>query len=173
MPKTPEMINDARAYINGSADFYPTTELELPEIESLTADVEGAGLSGKIEAPVEGQIDSMEAKITMRVLTAQGMTLIAGRPITLDVYADIQRFDAGANAYSHSQMRSAMRGRIKSVKPGSLKRGETTDSEFTIEVHYLKIEYDGKTTVEIDKFGYKCVIDGVDLLREVRANIGM
>lgn len=173
MPKIPEMINDSRSYVDGNADYYPTTEFELPEIAALTADITGAGLAGKIEAPVVGQIDSMETKMTLRVPTAQAMALSAGKAISVENYADIQNFDSGANEYAHTQMRSVIRGRTKSVNPGTLQRGETTDAEITIETHYLKVEFDGKTACEIDKFGYKAVVNGVDLLADVRSNLGM
>lgn len=169
----PEMINDSRSYIDGNANYYPTTEFELPEISGLTADVTGVGLAGKIDAPVVGQIDSMESKLTMRVPTAQAMALVAGKAISVENYADVQGFNSGANKYEHTQMRTVIRGRTKSVNPGSLQRGETTDAEVTIETHYLKIEFDGKVACEIDKFGYKAMVNGVDLLADVRNNLGM
>ena len=49
----------------------------------------------------------------------------------------------------------------------------TTDSSNTIEVHYIKIEVDGNMIVEIDKYGYKCIINGVDFMATIRRNIGM
>ncbi|MGF9821967.1 phage major tail tube protein [Brevibacillus agri] len=33
--------------------------------------------------------------------------------------------------------------------------------------------HDGETVVEIDKFNYVCVIDGVDYLAKVRSNLGL
>ena len=66
-----------------------------------------------------------------------------------------------------------MRGRIKSHKPGSLEAGSTSDAETVIEVHYVKEEMSGKTLAEIDKYGYKCVINGNDIMAPIRANLGM
>ena len=49
----------------------------------------------------------------------------------------------------------------------------TADASNTLECHYIKFEVGGKTIVEIDKFGYKAVINGVDIMEAVRRNIGM
>lgn len=173
MAKVPEMINDSRTYINGNANYYPTSEFEPPELATLTTDVTGVGFSGKMSAPVVGQLDSMEAKMTMRVPVAEAMALSAGEAIEMENYADVQNFDAGANETVHAQMRAAIRGRVKSVNPGKLQRGETTDTELTVEVTYFKADFDGKNACEIDKFGYKAIINGKDLLEDVRKNLGM
>ena len=54
-----------------------------------------------------------------------------------------------------------------------MKAGDAMESETVIEAHYIKIEYEGSTILEIDKYGYKAVIDGVDVLEDIRKNIGM
>ena len=172
--KVPEAINDMRAYINGSNDdMVGVKELELPDFASLTAEVTGIGLAGKVDAPIEGHFDSMESKLTWQLPTKTATKLIGGKTVSLELYADKQYFDSGADDYVHEQYRVAMRGRVKSHNPGKVKAGEATDSETTVEVHYIKIEIGGENVCEVDKYGYKCVIDGVDLLEVVRKNIGM
>ena len=172
--KIPEVINDMRVYMGGSSnDMIGAKEVELPEFSSLTAEVTGIGLAGKLDAPVEGHFDGMETKLTWQLPTKTASTLIGGKTVSLEMYADKQNFDSGSNTYVHEQYRVALRGRVKSHKPGTIKAGEATDSETVIEVHYIKIDIDGQTVCEVDKFGYKCVIDGVDLLEQVRKNIGM
>lgn len=49
--KIPEVINDMRAYIDGADDLIGVNEVELPDLKSLTEDIEGIGVAGKIEAP--------------------------------------------------------------------------------------------------------------------------
>ncbi len=172
--KVPEVINDMRAYMDGSADdMIGVKEVELPEFASLTAEVTGIGLAGKVDAPVEGHFDGMETKLTWQLPTKTAARLIGGKTVSLELYADKQYFDSGSDAYVHEQYRVAIRGRVKSHSPGSFKAGEATDSETTIETHYIKIDIGGSTVCEVDKYGYKCVIDGVDLLETVRKNLGM
>lgn len=47
------------------------------------------------------------------------------------------------------------------------------ESKTTIECHYIKISIGDSELCEIDKFGFKSVVGGVDLLEQVRRNIGM
>jgi len=171
--KVPEVINDVRVYINGSDSAVTASKIELPEIKNLTADVTGIGLAGKIEAPIQGHFDSMECTISWQVPTVDNAQLFGGEAISIEAYADVQGFDGGESQYTHDQFRVAMRGRIKSHKPGSLEAGSTSDAETVIEVHYVKEEMSGKTLAEIDKYGYKCVINGNDIMAPIRANLGM
>ena len=41
------------------------------------------------------------------------------------------------------------------------------------EVVYMKIELDGRERVELDKYNYKYVVDGVDQMASVRTALGM
>lgn len=171
--KIPEVINDLRVYLDGGTSAISASQIELPELQSLTTDVTGIGIAGKISAPIEGHFDSLEAKITWAVPTETNAKLFGGAAISLEAYADVQGYDGGQSEYTHEQYRVAMRGRIKSHQLGSLQAGNTTDNETTVEVHYLKVELGGKELCEIDKYGYKAVVGGIDMLEQVRANIGM
>lgn len=171
--KIPEVINDMRAYIDGADDLIGVNEVELPDLKSLTEDIEGIGVAGKIEAPIAGHFDSLELKMTWQVPTKTSSRLVGGSTLVLELYSDIQNWDSGANDYEHEQYRVAVRGRVKSHNPGKFKAGSKTDSETVIECTYFKIEMGGSTLCEIDKYGYKAIVNGVDLLQQVRANIGM
>lgn len=168
-----ELVTDWRAYLDGKKDMYGVKEFQFPELTNLTTDIEGIGIAGKINAPVHGHFDSMEATLKWQVPNTMSLGLYGGRAISVEAYGDIQGFNAGATEYTHDQLYVSMRGRIKSHKPGTMKAGDAMESETTIEVHYLKIEYAGSTICEIDKYGYKAVIDGVDVLEAIRKNIGM
>lgn len=171
--KIPELINDMRAYIDGSDDMISVKTLELPELASPTEDVTGIGVMGTISAPVHGHFDSGEATLTWQVPTKTSTQLVGGAPISLDAYADRQGFDGGENKYEHIQYHVVIKGRVKSHNPGTLEAQKAMESTTTIEYHYLKISLNGEELCEIDKYGYKCVINGVDLMGIVRSNLGM
>ena len=136
--KIPEVINDMRAYIDGADDLIGVNEVELPDLKSLTEDIEGIGVAGKIEAPIAGHFDSLELKMTWQVPTKTSSRLVGGSTLALELYSDIQNWDSGANDYEHEQYRVAVRGRVKSHNPGKFKAGSKTDSETVIECTYLK-----------------------------------
>lgn len=168
-----ELITDWRAYLDGKTDMYGAKEIEFPDFKNLTTDIEGIGIAGKINAPVHGHFDSMETTIKWQVPNKMSLALFGGKPVSIEAYGDIQGFNSGETAYTHDQLYVSIRGRIKSAKPGTMKAGDAMESETVIETHYLKVEYGGSVLCEIDKYGYKAVIDGVDVLEEVRKNIGM
>jgi hypothetical protein len=171
--KIPEVINDARAYIDGADDLIGVKTIELPSFGSPTEDVTGIGVAGTISAPVQGHFDSMETALEWQIPTKTSSRLVGGAPISLDVYADIQGFDGAETAYTHDQYHVVVRGRVKNHEPGTVEAQKPMNSKTTIETHYIKIEYAGEVLCEVDKYGYKCVINGQDLLAQVRANIGM
>lgn len=169
----PEVVNDMRVYLNGADDMIGCKEFKMPKLDALKAAVEGIGIAGKIDAPIEGHFDSLEAELTWQLATKTSTRLVAGTTVSLDAYADLQSYDGGSSAYAHDSYHVVIRGRVKSHDPGKLKAGETMESKTTIECHYIKISIGDTELCEIDKFGYKAVVNGVDLLEQVRRNIGM
>lgn len=172
--KIPELMTDMRAYLNGADDMISVKEVELPELKSLTTEITGIGVAGKIDAPVHGHFDSMESTLKWQIPTKTSSSLFGGKEVHIDIYGDIQGFDDGAsNPYTHEQYHVVMRGRVKSHKPGTIKASDAMESETTIEVHYLKLECEGSVRAEVDKYAYKAIIDGIDVLAPIRRNIGM
>jgi P2 family phage contractile tail tube protein len=55
----------------------------------------------------------------------------------------------------------------KEVAYGSLKKGGYGNPKVTKEVTYYKDEVDGTVITEIDKFNYKYVVNGVDMLEGI------
>ena len=169
----PEVINDMRCYIDGNDDCISASSVDLPDLSSMTTDVKGIGIAGTISAPIHGHFESLEVKVNWQVPTKTAMRYHGGKAIKFEAYSDVQGFDSGAEEYTHDRYRVVVRGRVKNYSSGSLEAGNTSGSSTTIEVHYLKLEYGGETLAEIDKYGYKAVIGGVDILAPIRKNIGM
>lgn len=51
---------------------------------------------------------------------------------------------------------------------GKLAAGTQTETKNTIEVLYLKVEENGKVLLELDKLNSIYIVDGEDLLADVR-----
>ena len=171
--KVPHFLNDMRVYLNGSDDFVGAKSIELPELSTMTSTVAGIGLAGEIDAPVRGHFQGMEATIEWNTTEKTGLSLIGGDAIALEAYGSNQNFEHGKNAYSDEKVRVVMRGTCKSYSEGTWQAGNSADASTVIEVHYLKVEVDNVEICEIDKYGYKCVINGRALMANIRRNIGM
>ncbi len=171
--KVPEMLQDTRVYWDGEDNMVGIANVDLPELVSKTTSITGVGLSGEVDSPVHGHFESMETTLHWRTPHKTGLRMAGGNPVSLQIYGSIQNFDSGANDYVEEQIIVTVRGRAKAYAPGTFESMNTTDSSNTIEVHYIKIEIEGEVITEIDKYGYKCIINGVDLMAKIRQNIGM
>ena len=171
--KVPEMLQETRVYWDGEDNMIGIANVDLPELASSTTSITGVGLAGEVDAPVRGHFGSLELTLNWRTPHTSGLRIVGGNPVSLQIYGSIQNFDSGANDYVEDQIIVTVHGRAKSYAPGTFEAMNTTDSSNTIEVHYLKVEMAGETVVEIDKYGYKAVVNGVDLMETMRRNIGM
>lgn len=61
-----------------------------------------------------------------------------------------------------------MRGKLKSFKPGVLKQGGLMNASITLELHYILIEIDGETQLELDKLNSVYRVGGKDIMEEMR-----
>ena len=68
----------------------------------------------------------------------------------------------------YSQMSVAVRGLVKTFTPGSVKAGAKMESSVTLSLSYYKIVIDGTTMLEIDKLNGVYIVNGEDILKEVR-----
>lgn len=65
-----------------------------------------------------------------------------------------------------------MKAITKTSTPGNLVVGDNMDTQTEFEVLYMKIYYDGKERVEMDKLNYIYKVDGIDRLAELRVALG-
>ena len=163
--KMPEVLNDFRIYDENSDTLYGVAKIELPDFKSITATIKGVGVGGEIEAPVLGQFESLETKLTHNINDKWNLTMVGGRAVALEARAANQYWDSANNNYVMEKVRVVIRGR---TKPAS-----TTDAENTIETTYIKYEVNGKTLLEVDKYAYKFVVGGTDIMQPIRDALGI
>lgn len=171
--RVPEVLNDFNYYDEDSNQLAGIVSVELPEIAVMTQTVSGAGMAGEIEAPVLGQVQSMETTINRTLPDEDAIRIAAGAPVACEVRGAAQCWDSGSNSYKIKAIRCVIRGRAKTFTPGAFQMGSQADTSSVIETTYLKVEIDGEVQIEIDKFAYICRIGGRDLLAEVRAALGV
>lgn len=169
----PERTINYRVYDSASKAMLGVATIELPEIAALTDTVSGAGIAGEVDSPTIGHTGSLETTIAFRTIEKAATSLAAQKSHAIDCRSSQQVYDSAAGTYKTVPVRVSMRGLPKSVSLGSLEVNAATDSEVALEVVYLKIWIDGKETIEIDKYNYKYVVDGVDYLASTRKDMGM
>jgi P2 family phage contractile tail tube protein len=169
----PERLNDFRVYLDGSSDLKGLADIKLPSLENLTETVKGAGIAGEYESPTIGHFKSMQLELNWRSVTDDFLSLIQQKSQLIDCRGAFQEYDAAVGQYKIRQVRILVKGPTAKNDIGKFDKGSTSDGSTSIEVLYLKIDIDGKNMVEIDKLNYKCVINGVDTLADIRNALGL
>lgn len=169
--KIPEKINAFNVYKQGYKLVGLSDEIKLPDFESLTETISGAGILGEIDSPTVGLFSSMEMEIPFRQLTtsiADLMNPLKGVDLTLRGSSQVT--DSTGNV-SFEGIRVVVRGRNKSLTGGKFKQGAGTASSVKLELTYCKIEIAGKNIIELDKLNCVYKVNGVDILSKVRSLI--
>jgi len=169
----PERLTAFRAYLDGSTDLKGVADVTLPSFEAMTETVSGAGIAGEYESPTLGHFGSMTVSLTWRTVTRDLLRLLRQRSQRLELRGAYQEYDAAQGQYRIRSVRIVVQGIPKTIELGSLETGANSDGTTELEVLYIKIDVDGQTVTEIDKLNYKCVIDGVDYLSDVRRALGI
>lgn len=169
----PERLVNFRVY-NESNDLLGLATVDLPEIEFMSDTVSGAGIAGEIESPVIGHVAAMSATFTWRTLTAEAFVLAdSTRAHHLEVRGSEQIYDSATGTYSTLAIKAVMLAKPKTISLGTFEPGATTDTEQEFAVDYLKLIVGGETVLEIDPFGNKNEIYGVNTLDSVNRDLGL
>lgn len=172
MNRIPEVINNYNVYNKENILVGVSGEVELPDIESITDTIEGAGILGEIEDAVTGQFSSMKLKIPFSVIYTSifdVMDTTTGANITLR--GSMQEMDRETGETDYTQVRIVVRGKANTTKLGKFAKGKKTESEVELEIFYLKIEIDGANCFELDKLNSVFVLNGKDMLAKIRQQI--
>lgn len=172
MNQVPEKLINFRVYEDG-VDLLGIADVELPSLEAMTETVKGAGIAGEVESPALGHYGSMTCKINWRTVVKPTAHLAAPRAHNLDFRGASQVYDAATGEYRVQALKVTVRCTPKTTEFGKLDVGTTSDASNEFEVFYLKVSIDGRTIVEIDKYNYICIINGVDYMRKVREALGL
>lgn len=168
----PEKLINFSVYRDGK-EWLGTASVDLPSIEALTETISGAGIAGEVDSPTLGHFGSMTMTLNWRTLAKPGINLFQQKSHSLTIRGAQQVYESATGEYKSVGVTVVVKAIPKTGSLGSFAPNSTTSSTNELEVSYIKIDIDGKTVLEIDKFNFKCVIDGVDHLAEVRQQLGM
>ena len=163
------LINRFNAYKGGKQLIGVAGELTLPEVTNLIDSMEGAGTGGTMDIPVIGLIENMDMEISFSSLCEDIFSMMDPTEATdLALNGALQGSDPGTGAVKFQQVSFAVRGVTKKFSPGTMKSGAKMGSGVTLGLSYYKIVLDGKTMLEIDRFNGVYIVNGKDILKDVR-----
>ena len=165
----PEVVNNFNVY-DGDGDIMIgiTDEMSFAELSNMVATITGAGIAGSYDVPVIGHYTSITQEIPFRILYAPILKYANPmKQVSINVRGAIQVTDKSTGVSDLMGMRYVVKGRNKTLSPGSLKPGNAMGSKLNIEATYILYEIDGEKLIEIDKLNSVCVIGGQDLMEKV------
>ena len=166
----PEVLNHYNVYNDKAKKLIGISgEIELGELEALTDTLEGAGVLGEIEDAVTGQFASIKIKIPFSVLYEDMFSIIdTTTPPQLTLRASMQCMDPTTGYYP---VKIVVRGKATNTNLGKATKGKKMEPEVELEVLYIKIQINNKTTLELDKLNFKFVLNGKDMLAKIRSQV--
>lgn len=169
----PEVLNAYNVYDDRAKKLIGVSgEIELPELENITDTLDGAGIMGEIEDPVTGQFSSATIKIPFAVLYADLFKLMnTTTPPQLTLRASMQCMDPSTGVTGYFPVKIVVRGKAKTTSLGTVQKGKKGEPSIELEILYIKIMINNKTTLELDKLNFKFVLNGVDMLAKIRKQI--
>ncbi len=166
---TPTVLNKFKIYNENDVLKYYGEEIKLPNIEQIAATIKGAGTGGELEVPVVGMTSNLQVELNFITYGKESSSLFAlNKQASIIVRGAMQVLDHATGVQSFKSVKATMKGWAKSYEPGTLKPGEQTNAKVTMNLTYYKLETDGRIEVEVDKLNDVFVVDGEDILREVR-----
>lgn len=122
-----------------------------------------------MDIPVIGLTENIDIQIPFMSLTKDLFSLAnPGEAEDLTLRGAIQGTDPATGKISYTSIAISMRGTVKEITPGTVKSGGKMESSVTMTLSYYKIALDGETVLEIDKLNNVFVVNGDDVLKEVR-----
>ena len=167
-----EQTTNYEVFVNGNRSL-GTATVDLPELNYVTNEISGAGVAGKFDSPTLGHTENMEVTLHWRNIFETPIQLLDQDAVMLTLRAAVQSYDAGTGLTRIIPVRADVRALAAGSELGKLEPGEQSETTNKFNLDYIKIEIDNKTIVEHDKFNFKHVINGKDILAKVRSALGI
>ncbi len=173
MPRLlPEIIHHYHVYNEAELLLGVSGEVELPEFEAITDTIEAAGVLGEFEDPATGQFASMKIKIPFSVLYEDLFSLMnTTKAPQLTLRGSMQCMDPTTYVTDYYPVKIVIRGKATTTSLGKLAKGKKGEPEIELEIMYIKILINNKTSLELDKLNFKFVLNGIDMLAKIRSQV--
>jgi len=167
-----QTLYNANIYINGGSYAGRAEEVTLPDLKPKMVDHKPLSGIGSFELPTG--LDKMTMKIKWNSADDQIMGNSAdfynSKDIMIRANADVWVNGTRSGSYP---VTAFVRGLSKNLPPIGLKHQDNPDVESEYSVTAYKLEYDGNVVFDVDFFAQVYIVEGVDMLAQYRANLGL
>lgn len=160
------------AVYEDATEFAGVASVTLPDISFLTQQLNGAGIAGNYEAVLAGMVDVMTLGLQFKLLSHRALTLCEPRRHTITLRVAQQQENTVTASLQIQAAKHIFVAIPKSLSGGSISPASPSDPSGEYAVRYWKCIVDNDVLIEIDPLNFKCIINGVDYLAEVRKALG-
>jgi hypothetical protein len=168
MNPIPEKVINYNVYDDTEKMVGVAAEVTLPNFEAMTETISGAGIAGEYESATPGHFTSQTVEIPFKVLMDNSFSLMKNRGRSIVLRAAQQSYDVAGGRQQARALKITLRGQPKGLNLGTLSVGAPTETTNILEIFYIKIEENGRTMLEYDKLNFIFIVEGEDVLEEIR-----
>ncbi len=171
--RVPEALVNFKLYRDGSPDVLGVVDVDLPKLEKVTETIKGAAILGEYDTSIIGHTKAMDLKIKFRVINKSCTFLASEEVQQIIIRGLVQEKDTSSVKIIETGIKVIAKGVSKSIELGKLEPTKGTDTSVELNLHYLRVEADGRVLFEVDKMNFKYVVDGIDYLERARNILGI
>lgn len=169
--KQPEAHVAFEVYEN-SINFIGISQASMPNINFIVQQINGAGISGNVDAVLHGMVDAMELGLNFRSITDAAAILLQPRKHNVDLRVAEQYWDTVNSERVIDADKYVFQLLPKNLQPGNVATASLADASGTYSVYYYAGYKNGVQLWEIDPFNYICKIRGIDYMEPIRRALG-
>lgn len=164
--KYAQMMKDINIFVDGIGHLGTSKEAKLPQVKFKKQTVERGGFEKEINT---GTLEKLEAEFTLSeyspaVYAAMGAGIASGIGVNFTIKGSITQKG------QHIPAIASLQGEIE-VDDGSWKANSEIERKIKMSVDRYMMEIDGKQAILLDTENMIAIIDGVDYLADLRAQI--
>lgn len=171
MAKVDETVIGFAVY-EDATEYLGMSEVALPEISSLTEEISGAGIGGKIESVILGAVEAMTTTLNFRTVTKNAIKLHEPREHKIDLRVAQQQKDTAKGKTEVVKVKHLLTLTPKKLNPGKVATASAAEVSGEYATTYFATYIDGKKMLEIDPLNYIYFVNGTDYLADVRKALG-
>lgn len=163
---------NANIYIDGKSLLGKAEEVTVPTIKQMMVEHKALGMNGKVELP--SGVDKLEARIKWSSFYGDVLAKTANpnQSVQLQVRSSVKTFNSNG-LVAEQPLVIHMTATFKDFPTGAFKQHDNVELESNLNVTYCKVVLNGVEITEIDVLANIHKVNGVDILAQYRANLGI
>lgn len=159
-------------YVDGSNYLGKADEVTLPQPKAKESDHNPLGIFGALKYP--SGIDNMEAKIKWNSYYLEAIRKFGNifTATKIQVRWSLETYSGNSRVGSVPAV-AYITARPNDMPGGNFKSKDNVELESNLSVSYYKLEINGEELIEYDAEANIYKVDGVDLLADYRAHLGI